>query len=182
MKSLEGEKSMSFKDELSASMKTPQQVEKEREDATIIEIKKHVQWEIASLKKALKDNASNGNYRDLGNRKIIIAEVSTGLRQYCEINSRQGTERKGFFGNDIHTYYTVTCNYSSSKYTRIYLEEIKKVDKEDGIECTIVAAYTQTAPFKDIEHRWNIPGTKRIDDFLVYPRDINIHIQGSMTI
>lgn len=120
-------KSMSFKDELSASMKTPQQVEKEREDATIIEIKKHVQWEIASLKKALKDNASNGNYRDLGNRKIIIAEVSTGLRQYCEINSRQGTERKGFFGNDIHTYYTVTCNYSSSKYTRIYLEEIKKL-------------------------------------------------------
>ena len=114
---------MSFKDELSASMKTPQQVEKEREDATIIEIKKHVQWEIASLKKALKDNASNGNYRDLGNRKIIIAEVSTGLRQYCEINSRQGTERKGFFGNDIHTYYTVTCNYSSSKYTRIYLDQ-----------------------------------------------------------
>ena len=62
---------MSFKDELSASMKTPQQVEKEREDATIIEIKKHVQWEIASLKKALKDNASNGNYRDLGNSRSV---------------------------------------------------------------------------------------------------------------
>lgn len=45
-----------------------------------------------------------------------------------------------------------------------------------------MAAYTQTAPFKNIEHRWNIPGTKRIDDFGVYPRDIKIYIQGSMTI
>ena len=182
MKRLKGEKSMSFKDELSASMKTPQQVEKEREDSTIKEIKNQVQWEISSLKETLKNNASNGKYRDLGNRKIITAEVSTGLRQYCEINSRQGTERKGFFGNDMHIYYTVTCNYSSNKYTRIYLEEIKKFSKENCIECTIVAAYTQTAPFKNIEHRWNIPGTKRIDDFGVYPRDIKIYIQGSMTI
>ena len=81
MKRLKGEKSMSFKDELSASMKTPQQVEKEREDSTIKEIKNQVQWEISSLKETLKNNASNGKYRDLGNRKIITAEVSTGLRQ-----------------------------------------------------------------------------------------------------
>lgn len=173
---------MSFKDELSASIKTPQQVEREKEDATIVEIKKHVKWEISSLKEALKKNASNGNYRDLGNCKIITAEVPTNFRQYCEINSRRGEERKGFFGNDIHIYYTVTCNYSSSKYTRIYLDEIKRIAQEDGIECTIVAAYTKNLVYKNIDQKWNVPGTKRIDDFGVYPREIKIYIQGSMTI
>lgn len=179
---LKGEKSMSFKDELSASMKTPQQVEKEREDATIIEIRNQAEREISALKRVLKENASNGSYMDLGSYKVITGEVSTGLRKYCEINSRQGKERKGFFGNDIHIYYTVTCNYSSSKYAKIYLDEINRIAQEDGIECTMVAAFTEIAPFKNKEHRWNIPGTKRIDSFGVYPKDIKIHIQGSIKI
>lgn len=169
---------MQFKDELNASIKTPQQVAKELDDATVRIIKEDVQRDISALKNALKANASKGEYIDFDTCKVIIAHVSTYLRKYYKIHIKTNHEKRGFFGRDIHTYHIVTCNYSDSKYAQFYLDEINRVAQEDGIECKIIAEY------KDGNYscHWDIPSTKRLDIFSVAPYHIRICIRGSITI
>ncbi len=67
-------------------------------------------------------------------------------------------------------------------YIAYYLDEIKRVAKKDGIECKIVAAYTQFKAYQNEEHRWDVPGVKIINTLSVFNADVKIHIQGSMTI
>lgn len=173
---------MSFKDELRTSIRPLEEIKKEVEDKTIVEIKNNVKHEINSLKEALKKNASNGDYLDFGNYKLVTAEVPTQFRKYCEITSTMGKERRGFFGGDIHIYYTVTCNLSSNKYTNVYLDEIKRVSNEEDIECSIVAVYTDMSSLKNIKYRWNVPGSKKIDSFGVYPYQVKLYLRASVRV
>lgn len=76
---------MSFRDEMKASLKTPQQVMNEKKNAELQKIKESANAEFERMKVELKRQASEGHYVDLSTRQIVHAEITSDIQQYCDI-------------------------------------------------------------------------------------------------
>ncbi len=169
---------MSFKDELNANLKTPQQVAQEKESAEVAEAKRNAQYDFEMIKNALKQQVSQGQYYDSGSYKQVSATIiSSNLLGYCQRTVRQAQEKRGFFGNDIHFYAIFTVSYKNDYIAREYFKELDKLTKAEGITYEAIAKHERVC-FNDTF--FSIPGSCRIECFDNSVRNISVGLRASM--
>lgn len=170
---------MSFRDEMNASLKTPQQVAQEKEDAEVAYAKMCVQNDYESIKRELKAKASNGQYLDCGNSKVIETEIfSRFLSENCNRSCRKVEQRCGFLGRDIKVIHVLSASLNGGKIMDVYFKELDKLVKEEGITYSVIGKYEdvisrQVYPF-------SIPGGVNIERFSVYAKDIQVRLKVRM--
>lgn len=169
---------MFFMDEMNASIKTPQQVMSEKENEELATIRRRVQYDFDAMKSELKKQANMGLYTDYGSHKVISSMIISDIGEYCNIETQKGTEKRGFFGNDIHFYVDLTCTYKVQKYVDYYFKELDKLVSAEGISYTVFAKWEDIAPRK--EYHCSVPGKIRIPTFRILHRDVKICMKISM--
>ena len=169
---------MSFRDEMKASLKTPQQVMNEKENAELQKIKESANAEFERMKVELKRQASEGHYVDLGTRQIVHAEITSDIQKYCDIVTRKGMQRRGLFGNDTYSYVDVICTYSDQKYIDAYFKELDALVKPEEISYSVIAKYRDTV--SNNVHTCMVPGNMRIHSFGIMASEVKICIRVSM--
>lgn len=171
---------MSFRDELLASLKTPQEVAAEKETEAIREAKRNAASVFSLLVSKFKTNASQGNYWDDGTHKhLCIIVDDSHLGDYFNKSVKQVHERRGFFGNDIRTFacFSVTCK--NETLLNVYINELKRIASPDGIEVEPVAIHYRVLEGDTV---FSIPGGSKISCFDTSTHNIRFGIRARMTL
>ena len=171
---------MSLRDEVRASLRTPQQVENEIPNADKYTIRRDAKDDFEKMKSALKSQAEAGKYRDYGSYKLVEGEIISGLARYVDMRRTPGSEKQGGFRSRTHYYVDVNCTYKSKNHAEFYLKELDALTKEEGIEYQLIAIYDDKMNKR--EYRWPIPGSMRIENVINVVAGIYIHLKVSMKI
>lgn len=171
---------MSFRDEMNASLKTPQQVAREKEDAEVAYAKMCVQNDYESIKRELKAKVQNGQYFDCGNGKVIEAEIFSGfLSENCSRNCKKVEKRYGFLGRDITYIHMLSASFDVRKTVDVYFKELDKFVKEDGITYSVIGKYEDIV-YKRV-YTFSIPGGINIEKLTpIWAKDIQVRLKVKM--
>ena len=82
---------MSLRDEVRASLRTPQQVENEISNADKYTIRRDAKDDFEKMKSALKSQAEAGKYGDYGSYKVVEGEIISGLARYVDMRRTPGS-------------------------------------------------------------------------------------------
>jgi len=165
---------------MNASIKTLQQVVREKEDAEIAYAKMCVKSDYESIKRELMQKASNGKYFDYGNEKVIEAEIfSSFLSENCNRNCKKVEKRYGFLGRDITYIHMLSASFDGKKNVDAYFKELDKLLKEDGISYSVVGKYEDIV-YKRV-YPFTIPGGINIEKITpIWAKDIQVRLKVKM--
>ncbi len=171
---------MSLRDEVRASLRTPQQAINEIPDADKYTIRRDAKDDFEKMKSTLKSQAAAGKYKDFGSYKLVEGEIISDLARYVNIRKTPGSEKQGGFRSRTHYYVDVNCTYKSKNHAEFYLKELGALTQEEGIEYQLIAIYDDKMNKR--EYRWPIPGSMRIENVIDVVAGIYIHMKVSMKI
>ncbi|MBQ8246895.1 MAG: hypothetical protein IJZ42_07160 [Lachnospiraceae bacterium] len=152
---------MSFRDEMNAILKTPEQIASEKRSASVEAARKHAQVDYDCVKRIIKEKCQNGEYKIVGNRRVISFDYPTRLSSYLEMT---------------HVSYDRICEYGLKCIVKdaagfdVYKNKLYLLSEEDDITIQLKYVFRDT---NGSEQSFDIPWFQGILN-----NRTTIHIKG----